>query len=139
MSAFMQWIHIVAVLVALGGVIFVRILLIPSLHVLDRAQVPILLGKISSRFNPILWTCIGLILVSGVYNVTTSSFLFSSWYKLVLSIKILLALTLFTINLALTLPISAFSKIQKDRPKWLLVNIALGTVILLLSAYLRRM
>lgn len=139
MAAFMQWLHIGSVLVALGGVIFVRLFLIPSLKTLDRAQAPVLLGKISSQFNKILWTCIGFILISGVYNIASTSPPFSRWYTFVLSLKILLALVLFTISFALTLPVSAFLEIQRNRPKWLLVNIALGTIIIFLSAYLRRM
>jgi hypothetical protein len=39
----------------------------------------------------------------------------------------------------LTLPIPAFSNIQKDRPKWLMVNVILGAILIFLSAYLRRM
>jgi len=135
----MQWVHIGSVIVALGGVIFVRLFLIPALKVLDRGQVPILLGKISSRFNTILWTCIGLILISGVYNIASTNPPFSGWYTWILSVKILLALTLFTISLTLTLPIPAFSDLQRNRPKWLMVNIILGAIIILLSAYLRRM
>jgi hypothetical protein len=39
----------------------------------------------------------------------------------------------------LTLPIPAFSNFQKNRPRWLTVNVILGTIIIFLSAYLRRM
>lgn len=139
MSTFMQWVHITSAVIALGGVIFVRLFLIPSLKVLDRSQVPVLLGKISSRFNVIIWTCIGLILISGVYNISSTHPPFSNWYTGVLSLKILLAISLFTISLMLTLPIPAFSNIQKDRPKWLMVNVILGAILIFLSAYLRRM
>jgi hypothetical protein len=62
-----------------------------------------------------------------------------SRYQAVLTVKVLLALVLFTIAFLITLPFPSLAGIQKQRPRWLLVNLALATIIVLLSAALRRM
>jgi hypothetical protein len=60
-------------------------------------------------------------------------------YQAVLGLKVLLALALFTIAFLITLPFPALAGMQKQRPRWLLVNLTLATIIVLLSAALRRM
>lgn len=140
MNPAIQWIHLLAAVVAVGGVIFVRAVLLPASE--SEPGDPSLLQKAVARFRPILWTCIGLLLVSGLYNVylvAVRGVLSISGYTHVLITKIVLALIMFAIAFGLTLPGDPETGLRARRRFWLSVNVALGLVVLFLSAYLRRM
>jgi hypothetical protein len=49
-----------------------------------------------------------------------------------------LAFVLFGIVLGLTIPFNLFEPLRARRRQWLLVAFALGVVVVLISAYLRR-
>jgi uncharacterized membrane protein len=140
LDTLMQWLHLGAVIVAVGGVAFARFVLLPTAATLSPEQRAPFMAKVGGRFNPILWIAIGVILVSGLYNMVSSLQAgVDSRYQAVLTVKVLLALVLFTIAFLITLPFPSLAGIQKQRPRWLLVNLALATIIVLLSAALRRM
>lgn len=140
-AALAQWLHLGAAVVAVGGVLYVRAVLGPSLRVLpaeERAQVLRAAGR---RFHPILWGAIAVLLVTGLYNVVVAADAQAAnpIYWRLLGIKILLAVALFGLALAVTLPVTAFAWLARRRPEVLLVNLVLAAAILYLSALLRRL
>lgn len=140
LDTLMQWLHLGGVIIGVGGVAFARFVLIPTAAALPPEQRAPFMARIGARFNPILWTAIGVILVSGLYNMLSSLQAgVDARYQAVLGLKVLLALVLFAIAFLITLPFPALAGMQKQRPRWLLVNLALATLIVLLSAALRRM
>jgi len=140
LDTLMQWLHLGGVIVGVGGVAFARFVLIPTAAALAPEQRGPFMAKAGGRFNPILWTAIGVILVSGLYNMVSSLQAgVNTRYQAVLGVKVLLALMLFTIAFLITLPFPSLAGMQKQRPRWLLVNLTLATIIVLLSAALRRM
>ncbi len=140
LDTLMQWLHLGGVIVGVGGVAFARFVLIPTAAALPPEQRAPFMARIGARFNRILWTAIGVILVSGLYNMLSSLQAgVDARYQVVLGVKVLLALILFAIAFLITLPFPALAGIQKQRPCWLLVNLTLATIIVLLSAALRRM
>lgn len=140
LDTLMQWLHLGGVIIGVGGVAFARFVLIPTAAALPPEQRAPFMARIGARFNPILWTAIGVILVSGLYNMLSSLQAgVDARYQAVLGLKVLLALVLFSIAFLITLPFPALAGMQKQRPRWLLVNLALATLIVLLSAALRRM
>jgi hypothetical protein len=63
----------------------------------------------------------------------------SPLYLNILLVKIALALVVFGVAFALTIPGGMFAGMQARRKAWLTVNVALALVVVFLSAYLRRM
>lgn len=140
LDTLMQWLHLGAVIIGVGGVAFARFVLIPAAAALPPEQRAPFMARIGARFNPILWAAIGVILVSGLYNMVSSLQAgVDARYQAVLGVKVLLALVLFTVAFLITLPLPGLAGMQKQRPRWLLLNLALATLIVLLSAALRRM
>lgn len=140
MNPAIQWVHLLAAVVAVGGVVFVRAVLLPASE--SEPGDASLVQRAVGRFRPVLWTCIALLLVSGLYNVflvAVRGGLTVTGYTHILMTKIVLALVMFGIAFGLTLPGDPATGLRARRKLWLSVNVALGLVILFLSAYLRRM
>ena len=138
LSALIQWLHITAAVVGVGGIAFMRLILIPSLGQVDQAARERLLQSVLPKFRLTVWTVIGVLIGSGIYNLLTADHLADPRYRTMLEVKLLLAVTLFAISFGLTLPYPALAGMQKQRPRWLAVNLVLGIIILFFSAYLRR-
>ncbi len=139
MPALMQWLHLAGVIVAVGGTIFVRLVLLRSFVAIDAQARQRIMAGVTRWFFPLLWVAIAAIALSGVYNVILALHIPSQVYRAVLSLKILLALVLFGIAFAISLPWPAFAGMQKKRPFWLTANIVLAAIIVFLSAFLRRL
>lgn len=139
MSTFVQWIHLSAAVLGIGGIAFMHIILLPSARVLNPDQREILLKKVAAKFRWVSWSVILLLLASGLYNVRQFYWEVPwghSWK--VLTVKIVLALLLFIIVLALTLPLKFLNWFRARRQMWLAIALTLAMVVILISAYLRR-
>jgi uncharacterized membrane protein len=139
MSTFMQWLHLMAGVVGLGGMGFMLLILIPSLGVLNAEQREALSRAVAGRFRWASWSAITLLVISGIYN-TRYYYREVPWgptWKF-LTLKIALSFTLFAIVLALTIPFRLFEPLRARRRMLLLVAFILGVVVVLISAYLRR-
>jgi uncharacterized membrane protein len=139
MTTFMQWIHLMAAVVGLGGMSFLVLILIPSVRVLSAEQREALSKAVAGRFRWASWSAITLLLVSGLYSVRHSYWEVpwgTAWKFLTL--KIVLAFGLFAIVLGITIPFRLFEPLRARRRMWLLVAFILGVAVVLISAYLRR-
>ena len=142
MSTLVQWIHVMAAVVSVGGVIFIRFVLLPSSEQLDAGSRMQLMDGVMRRYRPILWVCIGVLFVTGMYNlgmVAVRGGLSIQPYAAVLLAKIALAFAVFGLGFALTLPGDLFKSLKNNRKLWLMVNAILAVIVVLLSAYLRRL
>jgi len=74
----MRWLHIVSVIVLLGGIFYARMVI----------------GELAPGFKPLAYVAIGGILVSGIYNFLSKTGL-STNYQIWFGIKMLLALHVF--------------------------------------------
>lgn len=139
MSTFMQWIHLCAAMIGVGGIAFLGFLLIPSARVLSPEQRDVLLKKVQGKFRWVSWSVILLLIGSGLYNVR-AYYWELAWGRawLLLTIKILLALLVFAVSLTLTLPLPFLARFRERRERWLSVAFALAMIVILISAYLRR-
>ena len=138
MPTFMQWIHLIAGVVGLGGMGFLLLILIPSLGVLREDQRAELSRAVAGRFRWASWSAMTLLLISGLYNIRRYYWEepWGSAWKF-LALKILLSFLLFAIVLGLTLPFKLFEPLRARRRMCLLVAFTLGVVVVLISAYLR--
>lgn len=138
LSTFFQWVHVGAAVMAVGGYAFLLITLLPSMRILDSDQRELLLRAVLQRFRWIIWAVILALFASGLYNTRLAwEAPWGTYWKL-LTIKIVLAFIFFAISLCLTLPVSLCNRFRIRREPWLFVALALATVILLISTYLRR-
>ena len=139
MSTIIQWVHVMAAVIGLGGMGFLLLILIPSLGVLSAEQREALSRAVASRFRWATWGAVTLLLLSGLYNVRRYYWEepFDRAWKF-LALKIVLSFVLFGIVLGLTIPFRWFEPLRARRRMWLLVALILGVVVVLISAYLRR-
>jgi uncharacterized membrane protein len=135
----MRWVHVASAVVAVGGTVMMRFVILPALERLPNG--PEVLTAIRPAFKRIIHSAIGLLLLTGLYNYVIVAIpkvkeQGIEGYHSVMGIKILLSLVLFGIAFALLKPVPA---VHENRKTWLSVNVVLGFLILLLAAYLRRL
>jgi uncharacterized membrane protein len=138
MSTLVQWIHVGAAVIAVGGIAFLLLILLPSVRALNPAQRDLLMRTVQGRFRWISWAAIILLSGSGLYNAQQVWEVPPGTYWTFLKIKITLALALFAISLCLTLPLKDLEWFRARRNMWLAIALALGLVVIFISAYLRR-
>lgn len=138
------WLHIAAVVTAIGGSAFVLFVLRPALLATlgpeDRERV---MEQVRARFHPILWVSIGVIAVTGLaaagsLQVLRPEVLFGTTYGQMLTIKVLLALVLFASALLITLPLPALARFRERTPQYLRMNVSIAVLIILIAVMLRR-
>lgn len=137
MSVIFQWVHLTAAVVGVGGIAFLTFILLPSSSVLSAEQREQLLKAALGRFRWVSWSVILLLIVSGLYNVTLVWEVPWGTYWKFLTLKILLALAVFSISLMLTLPLKFFDRFRANREFWLTVALGLALLVILISAFLR--
>jgi uncharacterized membrane protein len=139
MSTFVQWIHVTAAVVGVGGMVFLLLILMPSLGALPPEQRDLLAKHVMNRFRWMIWSVIMVLLVSGLYSVR-EYYWEVAWGKswALLTVKIVLALFVFVIALALTLPFKLFNWVRARRRIWLSTAVGLAVAVILIAAYLRR-
>lgn len=132
----MLWFHLLAAALAIGGIYFLRLILMPVVKQDGCEHAPALSAKVRARFRKLIWHSIGLLVVSGgvmmamrwnhIFNHSLNQHLFE--------LKMLLALVMFGLALALTIPAEPSAGLRARTPAFLLVNLVLGLLILLLVA-----
>lgn len=138
MSTFMQWVHVSAAVIGVGGMAFMLLVLFPSAGLLEEDQRDKLLKAALGRFRWVSWSVILLLLGSGLYNVKLVWLVPWGPYWKFLTIKVALAIAVFIIILCLTIPLKIFSGFRQRRRQWLYAAFGLAMIVILISAYLRR-
>jgi len=138
-----RWIHVTSAALVVGGLVGVGLVVLPALAGKGDVTYGILTG-VWSRYRTLLHAALGLLLLTGVYNlivvIPRARALgdAKSLYHGILGTKILLALVLFGVVSALVSR-RATAEGTAAAPRPLPLAVALGLIILLLSALLRRM
>jgi uncharacterized membrane protein len=139
----MRWAHILAAVTAVGGVLFIRLVLMPSASaVLDEATHQKLRAAIMKRWQHIVHACILLFLISGLYNyLAVTRFLHTDQpiYHMLFGVKFLLAIAIFTLALGLT-STRGWARPFRDNAKlWTSILAILAVTIVALSGVLRNL
>jgi len=139
MSTLVQWMHVTAAVMGVGGMAFLLFVLIPSLGALEPAQRDLLTKQVMKRFRWLIWSAIIVLLVSGLYSIR-EYYWEVAWGKswALLTVKIVLALLVFEVALALTLPLKFFDRVRARAQIWLSIAVGVAVVIIFIAAYLRR-
>ena len=139
MSTFLQWIHVTAVVIGIGGLAFLLFILTPSVGSMQPEQRDLLAKQVMGRFRWVIWSAIVVLLVSGLYSIR-EYYWEVAWRKswVLLTVKIVLSLFVFVIALALTLPFRLFDRVRARRQIWLSIAVGLAVAVIFIAAYLRR-
>ena len=66
MSWFLQFVHLLATAAWIGGMIFMKAILVPSLAVLEPSQRGRLMGSVAKRFTALAWSSVALLALTGL-------------------------------------------------------------------------
>ncbi len=138
-----RWLHLLSAITAVGGTIFLRMALVPSVAVLSQEQHQALHEQVRSRWVKFVMAAIAFLIVSGLYNFITKVKSHTivpdyNWlYQMLFGVKFILALIIFFLASALTGRSPAFAKIRQNAKLWLSVNMALAIIVVCISGVLR--
>lgn len=135
-------VHIATAIVAVGGTVFMRFVLIPAATAtLSPADHEQLRARLMSVWKRIVHTAILLFLLSGAVNygrvIVQRTHKGDPLYHGLMGTKILLAFAIFFIASALVGKSAKFAAIRGNARKWLAINVILAGVIVIISSTLR--
>ena len=143
LSILFRWMHILAAVIAIGGTVFMRFVLLPSVReTLAEEQRAALHAKLVGRWRLVVMICIAALLVSGLYNFMTTSLekaQHHAAYHPLFGVKFLAALGVFFIASALTGRTTALAGMRRSANSWMLVAVVLGVTVILISGVLRNL
>lgn len=138
--------HIGAAMLAVGGAVFQLIALHPALQSVDAVQRRALRESIVQRWSTVVFVCIGVLLVSGLYNFIAVKIPMlrdnpdKGLYHGLFGLKFLLALAAFHAAAVLALPGPKGEKYRDKAGFWLkylVVTLALTFVVAVLMGSFR--
>ncbi|MCC6696295.1 MAG: hypothetical protein IT365_11750 [Candidatus Hydrogenedentes bacterium] len=141
LALIMRWAHILSAVTAVGGVFFMRFVLMPSAQAaLSQEAHESLRAAILKRWQHVVHTCILLFLVSGFYNyllITRHLHEDQPIYHMLFGIKFILALAVFTLALMLSSTRPWSAAVRANARFWLAVLALLSVVIIGMSGVMR--
>ena len=135
-----RWVHILCVVVVVGGAVFMRVVLMPAA---DEALSPELheqlRARVIRRWKKIVHAGVALLMVSGGYNfyMAIHDQVPPKPYHAIFLAKLLMALAVFFFAVALTSSSPGFARLRENSRKWLGVQITLAVLIIMLSGVLK--
>jgi len=139
----MRWLHIFSAIIAVGGSIFIRFVLVPvGASVLPGEQFIALREKVVGRWRIFVHTCILFLLISGFYNYLVLSLPThhgQAIYHILFGIKFLLALSVFILAIMVTSSNPYGSSLRDKGKTWLGLLVALMVCIVLISGVLKNL
>ena len=138
----LRWVHILAAILAVGGMIFMRMVLMPAAHeALTEEQHVALRERVMARWRRLVALSIGLLLLTGFYNFMTVSIPKAREvpsYHLLFAVKFILALVVFFLGSVLAGRSATFAPVRARARTWLTLNIVLALAVVLIAGILGR-
>jgi len=137
-----RFLHVGTAIVLVGGVFFLRFVLMPAAKVnLPDDLHSRLRTAVMGTWKRIVHGGIGLLLLTGSLNYyrvwADGTHKGDPLYSALLGIKILLALVIFFIASVLVGRSAKFEGMRQNAAKWLAINLALAAVIVVISGFLK--
>jgi uncharacterized membrane protein len=133
----LRWMHIFGASIAIGGTVFMRLALLPTVGELAEDARRALHEGVSRRWALYVRIAIAFLLISGIHTVATKMSTVPVLYHILFTFKLVAALGVFFIASALTGRSPALAAMRNDRKKWLTINLWLVLGIVLVSGALR--
>ena len=142
-----SFIHILAGVTWVGGIIYMILVLLPSLGAIEPASAGVLMSGLSKRFTRVAWTSIILLIITGGMRILPGTlFDFSSQYGTFFTIKLGSVLLMILIALYITFalypkvrklapapgeePSAEFVSLQRQLPLLAKINVILGILVI---------
>ena len=138
----LRYMHILGAIALMGGTIFMRFALVPTVPELDDKSKAVLHEGVRSRWAKFVMISAALLLISGITNMGLAArYDFAppvgKMYNMIVGIKLILALPIFLFASLLTGRREAAKKFQANRVLWLNVNLMLAVLMVLIGGFLR--
>ena len=159
---FVLWLHLLATVAWIGGMIFYVLVLVPSMGAIDPPQRGKLVGAVLKRYSPLAWGAIIVLIITGIFIAVYKGFggvSFSSNYGIILFAKHLVILIMIVIGALVSFvigpklkappapaevasggppgPPPGMVKLQKQAGALGLINLVLGIAVLFLTELLK--
>jgi len=147
----LRWSHVLAAIVAMGGLVFARFALLPALAEVDEPTRDRIHEAVRRRWLPWVIGAISVLLASGLTNfllfngrVRAEGWADGVWmrmtgYHALFGAKFLLALVAFYLASALVGRGAGTQWVRNERAKWLSVTLGLTLAVVLLSGWMRQL
>lgn len=133
-------VHILAAVFAVGGAVFIRVVLMPSARVLPDEAHAQLRDAVRRRWAMTFGIAIFLLFITGLFNymaVALPQHRGQSAYHAIFGVKFILAFVVFFIGSALAGRATAFEAMRRSAATWLTLNILLAFAVIGLACVLR--
>jgi uncharacterized membrane protein len=132
----LRWLHIASVATLVGGMIYARAAMIPALNSISAESRAAVNGIALARFRRLVWAASLGVILSGLYNFLAAPG-HTARYHMLFGIKMLLVGHVLAAAFLATRPVSSPDQGTR-RPRMLAGAAISGLIIILISAYLRR-
>jgi len=144
-----RWVHILAAIVAMGGLVFARFALLPALDAESDETRARIHEAIRRRWLKWVIGAITLLIVSGLVNFLVftgdaiewenGAWLKRTGYHALFGVKFLLAMVVFFLASGLVGRGAGTQWLRDDRAKWLGVTLATSLAVVLISGWMRQL
>jgi uncharacterized membrane protein len=147
----LRWAHVLAAIVAVGGLVFARFALLPALGELDEQTRDRIHDRIRRAWLPWVIGAITLLLASGLANfllfnarVRDEGWAGGDWMRLtgyhaLFGVKFLLAMLVFFLASGLVGRGAGTAWVRRDRATWLTLAIGLAVAVVMISGWMRQL
>ena len=147
-TSIVRWLHVLSAVALVGGVLFLRVVLLPAVREGLPGQADDLRDDlrdaVMKRWKKIVMVSTLLLILSGFYNFFTLSIEKANslgeakgLYHGLFGAKVLAALVVFFLTAALCGRSKAFAGMRANPGKWLAINLLLGVLVVLLGGILK--
>lgn len=139
-SLVLRWMHILSAITLMGGAFFMRFALIPAANMLEGEAHDQLRAEVRKRWAKWVMITTTFLIVSGLVNVGMNEARFQfdgPIYRILLAVKILLAMPVFYIAMCLVGRSAVAEKMRSRAEHWLTINLLLATLIVAIGGGMR--
>ena len=132
LNILMRWLHISSVVVSIGGILYARLVVAPSIASMPAEQQETLGVAMAARYRGLLYLAMLFLLASGTYNIFMNLGR-GPLYHALLGIKLLLVLHVFAVGFLIVKPRNP------KRTRMMTGVVISGVIIIAISAVLRQL
>jgi hypothetical protein len=140
----LRYMHILGAIALMGGTIFMRFALAPTVRELDAETRQKIHEQVRSRWAKFIMLAAAMLLLSGIANLGLASryaykpiFGMEGGYHMIVGVKFLLALPIFLFASYLAGRSQTAKKFQASAVFWMNVNLVLALTMVLIGGWLR--
>lgn len=138
----LRYLHILGAITLMGGTIFMRFALLPTLQGLDAEKRADVHQGVRSRWAMVVGIASGMLLISGIANLgLASQYVYKVpgdlSYSMLGGIKLILALPIFMLAALLMGKTNLAKKVQANAATVLNINLLLAVILVLIGGWLK--